>query len=453
MNIFRQMRWTDWRKPQGLVVAAALAALIALTWLAVGVADRVAAAALILEQAYPAAGRSEADARQAQARARLMIELRRDLRELKFAVAGAMAGNILLLLFAILGYRLDFGERPAALRTQDRARSDAHARPALLDDLSRLLQSSIDYADAYQVVERCAAGIFAPCGGALFLSLQAGGEFALKAAWGASTHSRERFASADCWAVRRGDAYLAAASLDPVCAHMQPPHVPSLCVPVMGQGAVLGVLVLEDASQPGVLESLRPAAKSFANQIGLAFANMNLQRTLRDLSVRDPLTGLFNRRYMEESLNREIASARRKGRTLGVAICALNQLKRFNETFGPAAGDFALREIAQLVLKQIRSSDIACRYGDAEFVLILPEAPLEAALMRANQLRNAVYALNLEHFGRRLEKLSASFGVALFPQHADDAAKLLRQAQLALAKAGEFGNGRVQSAGPDDPAV
>ena len=381
---------------------------------------------------------------------RLRVQLNEDLRELKFAIGGAMAGSILLLLFAFFRFRGEIGARPApekGERQAEAAGAAAAAGPALLEDMSKLLQSSSDYADAYQVVQRCAAGLFADFSGALYLGAEPDGQLGIKASWGKAAGSSSCFEPADCWAIRRGEAYLAAGSSDIACRHMrEPPAAPSLCTPVMGQGSVLGILLLEDTAQSGALGSVRAAAQNFANQIGLALANMKLQETLRDLSVRDPVTGLFNRRYMEESLKREISAARRSSRPLGVAICDLNRFKRFNDTFGRDAGDYALQQIAQLINKHIRSSDIACRYGKDEIVLIFPEAPVEAVVTRTNQLREAIFALNLEHFGRQLEKISVSFGVSLFPRHGKTSAELLHQAELALGSAKEFGNNRVQVA-------
>jgi len=381
---------------------------------------------------------------------RLRLRLNDDLQQLLFALASATAGNILLLLFTFIRYRAQVRSRPVSAEAgrPGSAAGEGAAGPALLEEMGKLLQSSIDYTDAYRVVQTCAGSLFAECSGALYLAAQTGAQLELKASWGKAAGSRASFEPADCWAVRRGEPYLAERASDIACGHMQQPlAAPSLCVPVMGQGRVLGVLLLEDPAHTGALGALRAVAKNFANQIGLALANMQLQETLRNLSVRDTLTGLFNRRYMEESLKREIATAKRKSRPLGVAMCDLNPFKRFNDSYGRDAGDYALRQVAELIDKHIRSSDIACRYDQDEIVLIFPEAPLAGVVMRAKQLREAIYAMDLEHFGKPLEKISISFGVAVFPEHGNTSAELLQQAQSALERAKEFGNDRVQVAG------
>lgn len=374
------------------------------------------------------------------------------LAQVSIALAGATAGNLLLLLLTFLRYRSQVRARPALAQAESvrTAAGRETAGPALLEEMGKLLQSSTGYADAYRVVQTCATSVFADCSGALYLAAETGTQLELKVSWGKAAGSRANFEPAECWAIRRGEAYLTAGASDIACPHMQQPlAAPSLCVPVLGQGRVLGVLLLEDPARSGALGAVRAVAKSFASQIGLALANMQLQETLRNLSVRDPLTGLFNHRYMEESLKREIATAKRKSRPLGIALCDLNQFKRFNDTFGRDAGDYALRQVAELINKHIRSSDIACRYEQDEIVLVFPEAPLAGVVMRVRQLREAIFAMHLEYFGKPLEKISASFGVAVFPDHGNTSAELLHQAHCALALAKEFGNDRVQVAGAE----
>jgi len=374
------------------------------------------------------------------------------LAQVSIALASATAGNLLLLLLTFLRYCSQVRARPAPAQAESprTAAGRETAGPALLEEMGKLLQSSTGYADAYRVVQTCATSVFADCSGALYLAVETGTQLELKVSWGKAAGSRANFEPAECWAIRRGEAYLTEGASDIACPHMQQPlAAPSLCVPVLGQGRVLGVLLLEDPARSGALGAVRAVAKSFANQIGLALANMQLQETLRNLSVRDPLTGLFNHRYMEESLKREIATAKRKSRPLGIALCDLNQFKRFNDTFGRDAGDYALRQVAELINKHIRSSDIACRYEQDEIVLVFPEAPLAGVVMRARQLREAIFAMHLEYFGKPLEKISVSFGVAVFPDHGNTSAELLHQAHCALALAKEFGNDRVQVAGAE----
>ena len=386
------------------------------------------------------------NATERQSLADLRLRSDQELRDLSSMLWGAMAGVVLLLSLALLRCLRPAGEGAAdrGRRELDTRINNAAAKPGPLGDLGRLLQSAVNCADALEVARRCAPAWFPDCSGVIYLAQDPGNQFTAGTSWGQDVGSSKSFDSADCWAIRRGEAQFAAPSSAMACPHLkQPMAVPSLCVPVKAQGKVLGMLLLVGHSASGALDSLLPAATEFAAQIGLSLANLKMQDTLHDLSVRDALTGLFTRGYMEESLKREIATAQRKSRSLGVAICDLDHYARLNEEFGREAGDYALREIARLINTRIRSSDIACHYGDGRIALVFPEAPLDGVVMRTNQLREAISALSLEHFGRSLGNLSASYGVALFPLHGKSAGGLLRQADIALDSAKASGGNRV----------
>ena len=173
-----------------------------------------------------------------------------------------------------------------------------------------------------------------------------------------------------------------------------------------------------------------------------------LRETLYSQSVRDPLTGLFNRRFMEETLSREIRRAERHRQPLGVIILDLDHFKRFNDTFGHDAGDSLLREVGGFLKANIRGSDVACRFGGEEFFLILPESNLEDIHGKAEELRQKVSMLTVEHLGRSLGTITASFGVAVFPIHALTTTTLLRTADQALYQAKRAGRDRVVVAKP-----
>src|SRR5208283_5066343 len=144
-------------------------------------------------------------------------------------------------------------------------------------------------------------------------------------------------------------------------------------------------------------ESMHTFAESVAEHIGLALSNLMLRSDLRQLSIHDPLTGLYNRRYMEETLETEIRRAERKGHPIGVIMLDIDHFKAFNDGFGHAAGDQMLRSIGALVIENLRAGDIACRYGGEEMLLILPEASIEAAAHRAEELRARAKKLEVRH--------------------------------------------------------
>jgi diguanylate cyclase (GGDEF)-like protein len=167
----------------------------------------------------------------------------------------------------------------------------------------------------------------------------------------------------------------------------------------------------------------------------LALTNLQLRVTLRGQSVRDPLTGLFNRRYMDETLGREIRRAVREGHTLGIIMFDIDHFKAFNDTLGHEAGDAVLQKLSEFILEHFRGEDIACRFGGEEFILILPNASLDDTYKRAESLRKAVKQLDVYHRGTLLDKLTLSIGVAIFPDHGNDAEALLRTVDQALYRA------------------
>jgi diguanylate cyclase (GGDEF)-like protein len=164
---------------------------------------------------------------------------------------------------------------------------------------------------------------------------------------------------------------------------------------------------------------------------------------LRDQVVHDGLTGLHNRRYLEESLSREESRARRSGRSLGVMMIDIDDFKRFNDTLGHAAGDAVLRAMGQYLLMAARGEDIVCRYGGEEFVLVMSEAPLNTVLHRAEKLRQDVQQLGIEYEGRLVGPITISIGVGIFPDHGNSVEAVLRVADAAMYKAKEAGRNRV----------
>jgi diguanylate cyclase (GGDEF)-like protein len=221
---------------------------------------------------------------------------------------------------------------------------------------------------------------------------------------------------------------------------------------MMAQGEAMGLVVLRkdpQATESSPLELARMSeprrqlAVATAAHISMALANAKLRETLRNQSIRDPLTGLFNRRYMEETLERELHRAARKGVPVGIIMADLDHFKRFNDTFGHLAGDALLRMFGELLASRIRSEDVACRYGGEEFALILPEASLETTRERAEEVREQAKSLQAQLRGQSLGGVTVSLGVAAFPQHGSTAEAVLHTADAALYRAKAEGRDRV----------
>jgi diguanylate cyclase (GGDEF)-like protein len=266
----------------------------------------------------------------------------------------------------------------------------------------------------------------------------------LVARWGEPEGPVDPFAPDECWALRRGRAHQSGEGrLEPPCEHgCQRGKGQSFCVPMMAHGESIGVFRISTLA-PGFNETERHLVHTIAERIGLALANLRLRDALRLLSVRDPLTGLFNRRYMEEASEREMRRSTRHQTPLGVVMIDIDHFKRFNDTYGHEAGDALLREFGTLVRAQTRREDIACRYGGEEFLLILPEADAVTTAQCAEKLRRAMEHLSVDVNGQAVGQVTASFGVAAFPEHSDSFTALVRIADKALYAAKSAGRNRV----------
>jgi diguanylate cyclase (GGDEF)-like protein/PAS domain S-box-containing protein len=176
-------------------------------------------------------------------------------------------------------------------------------------------------------------------------------------------------------------------------------------------------------------------------------ALLKSQALLREQSVRDHLTGLFNRRYMEETLERELLRASRKHLSLGIIMLDVDEFKHINDTYGHAAGDVILCELGNLLLKHVRGEDIPCRYGGDEFILILPDATREVTRERAELICELAKQFHLQFEGQSLAAVTLSLGVAVFPEHGATSTGILRAVDAALYRAKHEGRSRVIVAG------
>lgn len=189
-----------------------------------------------------------------------------------------------------------------------------------------------------------------------------------------------------------------------------------------------------------------PLALSLADHISLARANLRIRETLASLAIHDPLTGLFNRRYLEESLEREVRRTARNGMPMGVIMLDVDNFKRFKDTFGHGAGDTMLNSMAKVLRSRTRAGGIASRYGGEEFTLVMPEATLASTRVGAEQLRREVKQLQVQYESRVLGRITLSLGVASFPQHGSSAQSLLQAADSALYEAKYGGRDRTNTA-------
>jgi diguanylate cyclase (GGDEF)-like protein/PAS domain S-box-containing protein len=323
----------------------------------------------------------------------------------------------------------------------------------LLNDTGEWLHACHSIEEAYTVIAHSLAEIAPATAGALYLLDADEHEARLATRWGETQAPVERFDPTECVALRERHVHLAEDGVTSfACNHSRVESAGgTLCIPLMAFGNVIGALQIyipADRNPGGLTEMQQQIALSIADHGALTLANLQLREALHGQAVRDVLTGLFNRRYMEEALNRELMRAQQNHTTIGVMMFDIDHFKHFNDTYGHLAGDAILRAIAGYLYTRVRSADIACRYGGEEFLVILPGAPLTILLQRAEELLTGVRQVQVIHDGRTLGAITVSIGIALFPTHGADAESLVRAADNALYQAKRAGRNRVILAEP-----
>lgn len=272
--------------------------------------------------------------------------------------------------------------------------------------------------------------------------------------WGAPSYTEKTFLPLNCWAVRRNGVHLVDEKhLGLPCEHITGAKGGQyICLPLMAQGEVVGIIHLNyEAVSIEQQESVDlkfdkhkvQVMTEFAEHIALALSNLKLRDALRQQSIRDVLTGLFNRRYMEETLMRELKRAEREQKSVGVIMFDIDHFKQFNDLSGHDGGDALLRELGSFLNKSVRGGDIVCRYGGEEFVVVLPEATLEITRIRAEELRKGAKELLVYHLGKALGRCTISLGVSAYPENGMTNDQLLKSADNALYKAKNEGRDKV----------
>ena len=334
------------------------------------------------------------------------------------------------------------------LRAQATELAKRNEEITLFSKMNDFLQTSTSEAEAYSVISETVTQLFPEDSGAVFVLNASRDMLEAATVWGPLPPSNVIFPPNECWALRRGQAHLVVGH-ERRCAHVNDDGHMYVCLPLLAQGETLGTLHIMDgpvknaaADEARMAEKCR-LAKILADNIGLGIAHLKLRETMRNLSIRDPLTSLFNRRFMEEALAQELHRTQRNATQLAIIMIDIDHFKQFNDNFGHDGGDVVLRALGAFLKKHVRGSDIACRYGGEEFLLILSPVTAEGARQRAEKIREDVGTLNVRHANRDMEGITLSLGVAIFPDDATDAAAIVKAADVALYQAKRGGRNRV----------
>ncbi len=363
-------------------------------------------------------------------------------------IALCLAGQLLTGLISIAAFLLAArrGSREANARAAAMASADAAREHTLrLFEMTDILQSAADHADANAVLRATATELLPGFGGALYVFNNSRDRLSLSTFWGMDGDSLDdHIGLQQCWALKRGKPHMNGADGRKLCCeHHHGPDF-ALEIPMIARGEILGLMQIHanGAGAEASLEGVRKLGSALSDAMSLALANLGLRDKLRSQALRDPLTGLYNRRYMEDTLERVVRLAAREKSEVSLVMIDLDHFKRLNDNYGHAKGDAVLRDTASLIINNLRESDVACRYGGEELLVILPQCGLEMAAAKAEKLRAGIEQLS-EPNGAQV---SASFGVACIPATSEGARDALAAADAALYEAKQAGRNRVARA-------
>jgi diguanylate cyclase (GGDEF)-like protein len=346
-------------------------------------------------------------------------------------------------------------EGPEAIRNEIRGRlgdlEKQNKKLLLLCEMDELLQASRTEEEVYTIIAHYAKLLFPGGSGGLFVFNDILTLLECVTSWGEIKSQRE-FLPDKCWALRLARVHMSnSLSRELYCQHLD--HSESVnyfCAPLVARGRTLGLLYIEQGNYSGSKANTQVEntydqhiAATVAKLSALSLANIQHHESLKNFAIYDSLTGLFNRRYMEETLKREISRVTRNKEPLGLIMIDIDHFKQFNDTYGHTAGDMLLKSIGDFFRDGIRREDIACRYGGEEFVLILPGSSLENTFRRAEQLHDDIKLVRVRHRGGFISSVQVSMGVVVFSEHGNSAELLLESADKALYKAKSLGRNRI----------
>lgn len=323
---------------------------------------------------------------------------------------------------------------------------------ALLSELNEWLQCCKSLDELYGMVAQFLSRLLPDCAGTLYVYANSRDVLESTKAWNGGKITPAMHPD-DCWALRRGRTYMfGGKEIDFPCTHVTSPTTGHYCcIPILAHGETIGLLHLDlgrpgeqvKAALPAVILEQQRLGLVCAEQISLAIANVKLRDQLRDQSIRDPLTGLFNRRYLMETCRREFSRAARTGQCVSILSIDVDHFKTFNDNHGHDAGDTVLRAVGECLQENFRDEDVPCRFGGEEFVVIVAGASPADGIRKAEDLRAKIEALAVRYLDGNLPRITISVGVAAFPRSGATPQEVLKAADEALYRAKEEGRNRV----------
>jgi diguanylate cyclase (GGDEF)-like protein len=388
----------------------------------------------------------------------------RDVRVTYWIVVGSISLNVILLGALLLRMRYAAAQGRRAREAMSAGNSELsrlleamavrHEQSHALSELSRFLQSCADTEEAGRVLQQQLPVMMRAASGALYLFAASRNQLRQTFSWGTASFA-DYLEPGECWGLRLGQPYRQTAQGGaPVCEHLRAAQpggsIDTDCLPLVAHGDLMGLLVLDSAAAGDrrATPEDEDHRRMTLEQVALSIGNLQLRESLRQQSIRDSLTGLYNRRFLEESVRREVLRASRlqtQGGSGGMALLMLDidHFKRFNDQHGHEVGDRVLREVGLVLQRVTRDSDVAARYGGEEFTIVMTDTTSELGLQRAEQIRADVERMAIEVLGKAVGEVTISIGFAQFPTHGSTMEALFRAADKALYHAKHSGRNRV----------
>ena len=323
-----------------------------------------------------------------------------------------------------------------------------------LTHLGNMLQACSDRDEAFAVMQASVGALFPGLSGVMYIHRASRNIAEVKVTWG-GLDSTEPLTPDQCWGLRRGQQHLVENNgTGLTCQHVKHRTGTSICLPMSAHGQITGLLHIMDstvhstaaAGTPVLSAAKRSLALALGEQAAMTLANLDLREKLRLQALRDPLTGLLNRRFIDEWLDQEVARTDQSGRCFGVIMADIDHFKKVNDVHGHDAGDQVLKAVAEAIKQCLRPSDLPCRFGGEEFLLMLADVDHPVLAARAELIRQRVTDIRIQYRGVLLPTITLSAGIALYPQHGLTGTAVITAADTALYTAKRNGRNQICTA-------
>jgi diguanylate cyclase (GGDEF)-like protein len=309
------------------------------------------------------------------------------------------------------------------------------------------MQICVTAQEAYPRIKLIAHELFTNLSGGLSVYNSTTEQMETVIQWGENQILQNVFLPMDCFAIREADINLVDDPQKEIpCDHyLTPPPGGYLALPLLVQNELIGVIHIVAPVGKKIEQHQQDMAISFGNIVKLALANINLRSSLSELSLHDPLTNLYNRRYLNDILSRELIRVARERSTLCLAMIDIDDFKKFNDNYSHLAGDEVLILISNLLKKSFRGSDVSFRFGGEEFVVILLNTKISHAFNKMDEFRDLIKNTTIYYKDKPISNITVSIGLAEAPQHGALIDDLIKAADHALYSAKKSGKDKVVS--------